>query len=437
MKKLYILGLAAVCGLSACKPNIEPKAPERGDADFGTYMAVGSSHTAGIMDGSYYLDAQENSFPAMLAEAFSAVGGGNFVQPLVAGNHGWPIGKFILDYIQGPCDTIPRLGPTPFKGALDTIGTASNIYLAKGPFGNMGISGSKVTDYLVPGYAMANPFAGRIFKNASSARGVDELLLPEHTFFTMWLGMNDVMDYATAGGDTSGKTRNWITLPTAFRLSYDSVLNTVTRNGAKGVVMTIPDVLDMPFFNVIPPNGLELDAKDANKLNLAYNSTQLHFDVGMNYFVIEDVNAPNGFRHIKAGEYVRMDVPIDSIKCLGWGSTVPMPASYVLTAEEVVIINTVIEGYNNTITKLAADYNIPVSDTRYFLRGLKENGAQFNAANYSIKFVSGGIYSLDGIHFTGRGNALLANSILATINDHYGSSIPWIDVNRFSQVRLP
>jgi len=437
MKKLYILGLAAVCGLAACKPNIEPKAPERGDADFTAYLAAGSAHTAGIMDGSYYLDGQRNSFPAMLGEAFEAVGGGRFKQPLVPGNHGWPMGKFILDYIQGPCDSVPRLAPTLFKGALDTVGTATNIYLADGPFGNMGIPGSKVTDYLIPGYAMANPYALRIFKKPSTARAVDELLLPEHTFFTLWLGVNDVLDYAVAGGDTVGKPRNWITLPSAFRQAYDSVLNTLTRNGAKGVVMTVPDVLDMPFFNVIPPNGLELNAKDANKLNLQYNSTQLHFDVGMNYFVIEDPKAPNGFRQMVAGEHVRMNVPIDSIKCKGWGSAVPMPARYVLTAEEVSIIKTAIDGYNATILKHAADYNIPVSDVRYFLRGVKENGAQFNAADYSIKFVSGGIYSLDGIHFTGRGNALLANSIIATINDHYGSSIPWVDVSRFSQIRLP
>ncbi|MCB0697104.1 MAG: hypothetical protein KDC07_07050, partial [Chitinophagaceae bacterium] len=245
MKKLYILGLA-VCGMAACKPNIEPKAPERGDADFSAYLAAGSSHTAGIMDGSYYLDGQMNSYPAMLGEAFNAVGGGNFKQPLVPGNHGWPIGKLILDYVQGPCDSTPRLAPRPFTGALDTTGTASNIYSSEGPFGNMGIPGSKVTDYLIPGYAMANPFAARMFKKAPTARAVDELLLPEHTFFTLWLGMNDVLDYATMGGDTAGpsKFRNKLTEQSNFRTAYDSVLNTLTRNGAKGVVMTIPDVLD-------------------------------------------------------------------------------------------------------------------------------------------------------------------------------------------------
>lgn len=438
MKKLYILGLA-VCGLAACKPNIEPKAPERGDADFSRYIAAGSSHTAGYMDGSLYLDAQRSSFPAILGEHFASVGGGDFKQPLVAGNHGWPIGKFILDYVQGPCDTIPRVAPTVFRGALDTIGTSANIYTDDGPFGNMGIPGSKVTDYLIPGYGTVNPFAARMFKKPATARAIEELLLPEHTFFTLWLGMDDVMDYARNGGDTAGITnsRNKITLPNAFRTAYDSVLNTLTRNGAKGVVMTLPDILDMPFFKVIPPNALELNAKDANALNLIYNSTQLHFDVGMNAFVIEDSKEAIGYRQIRSSELVRMDLPLDSVRCKGWGSTVPIPARYVLTDDEIAIIKNTLDGYNGTIYSLARQYNIPIADITYFMRDVVENGIQFNAADYSFKFVSGGIFSLDGIHFTGRGNALLANSILGAINESYNSNIPPVDVNKYSQVRLP
>jgi len=438
MKKLYILG-AVVCGLTACKPNIEPKAPERGDADFSRYLAAGSSHTAGITDGSLYLDGQRNSYPLMLAQQFESVGGGEFKQPLVAGQHGWPTGKFILDYIQGPCDTLPRVGARLFKGALDTNGTYNNIY-SQGPFGNMAFAGGKVTDYIVPAFATTNRYAYRMFKKPTTARPVDELLLPGHTFFTLWLGIDDVMDYASTGGEVLAPPpgyRNVITSFDDFLKSYDSVINTLTRNGAKGVVMTIPNILEMPFFTVIPPNGLELNAKDANKFNLQYNNTQLHFDVGMNYFVIEDAKAPFGFRQLKEGEHVRMDVPIDSIKCKGWGSLVPMPARYVITADEVTKIKTAIENYNGVILSLGEKYNIPVADIRHYLKTVLKDGAQYNAADYSFNFISGSFFSLDGIHFTGRGNALIANQIIQMINYHYKSSVPMVDVNKFSGIKIP
>lgn len=437
MKKLYILG-AIVCGLAACKPNIEPKAPERGDADFSRYMAVGSSHTAGIMNRSLYREGQENSYPNMLAEQFRTVGGGEFKQPWIPGEHGWPLGKLMQDMAQGPCDTLPYKAIVPFRGALDTAGAHLNIY-SQGPFGNMGIAESKVSDYITPGFALTNRFARRMFNKPATARPVDELLLPEHTFFTMWLGVEDVLNYAAAGGETtpSATNRNLITSAGMFRNTYDSVLNTVTRNGAKGVVITIPDVLQMPYFRALPAKSMELNLRDANRLNLKYNSTQVHFEVGMNYYLIEDKSAPNGFRQLKEGELIRMDVPHDSIRCAGWGWEVPMPAVWVLTTDEIQNINNAVSNFNDIIHTIAKKYNVPVADINYYLKGVLENGAQYNGANYNYEFIQGGIFSLDGLRFTGRGNALIANAIINSINYRYGSSIPDVDVNKYSGTKQP
>lgn len=437
MKKLYILG-AMVCGLAACKPNIEPKAPERGDADFSRYLAAGSSHTAGITNRSLYLEGQQNSYPHMLAEQFRTVGGGEFRQPLVQGQHGWPLGKLMLGTVQGPCDTLPYMTVVPFRGALDTTGTHLNIY-SQGPFGNMGIPETKVTDYIVDGFAMNNRFARRMFNKPATARPVDELLQPEHTFFTLWLGMEDVLNYATAGGETppSANNRNLITSPAQFSIAYDSVLNTLIRNGAKGVVLTIPDILHMPYFRALPAKSMELDIRDANRLNLKYNSTQVHFDVGMNYYLVEDKTAAKGYRQLREGELVRMDVPQDSIRCAGWGWEVPMPSIWVLTADEIQNIRNAMSSYNDIIFTLAKKYNVPVSDVRYFLQTVREEGTQYNGVNFTYDFIHGGLFSLDGRHFTGRGNALIANSIINTINGHYGSSVPLVDANMYSGVKQP
>lgn len=433
MKKLYILG-ALVLGLASCKPNLEPNAPERGDADFTSYLAVGNSTSAGFADGSLYLTGQLNSFPNILAQQFKTVGGGEFRQPLVNGEHGWPVAKKVLGYVQGPCDTMASVVPTDFSGALDTPGTYRNI-ADQGPFNNIGVPGIKVIHYGINGYAMANPFAARFFKDPATSNALDQINRTNHTFFTVWEGMNDVLDYAVKGGDQGSGT---ITNSMQFSTAFDSVMSTVTRNGAKGVVVTIPNILSLPYFNAIPAKGLRGIKEDqANKLNLAYNGTQVYFEIGDNYFVIEDTTEARGFRQIRDGEYVRLELPQDSVKCAGWGTTKPIPGMYVITADEVAKINAALTDFNSSIIKNATKYQIPVLDLRDYYNEVKNNGTTYNGVDYNFNFVSGGVFSLDGVHLTGRGNALLANRIIDRINTHYGSTIPYVDVNMYTGVRMP
>lgn len=437
MRKLYIIGLMA-CGLSACKPNIEPNAPERGDADFSRYMAVGNSLTAGYTNGSLYRDGQMHSYPRMLADQFGTVGGGEFRQPLLPGEHGWPWAKKILDYVTGPCDTVATLQPTDFKGALDTFTSSNNIYDI-GPFNNMGIPGIRVIDFLVPGYGMFNPYATRMFKTPATSRPIDELLNVEHTFFTLWLGNNDVLGYAQAGGEEGATVPGGIgklTQAFEFATAYDSVMDALTRSGAKGVVLNIPDLLSAPYFTTIPAKGLTLDKEKANLLNLNYNGTQVHFDVGANYFVIQDNKAPGGFRQIKDGELIRLELPMDSVKCAGWGTIKPIPGSYVLTMEEVDKANKFIAEYNKIINQMATKYNIPVVDIAAYLRAA-QTGVVYNGVGFTTTYVQGGVFSLDGLHMTGRGYALVANHILMKINEHYGSTIPMVDVNAHPGIMFP
>jgi hypothetical protein len=55
----------------------------------------------------------------------------------------------------------------------------------------------------------------------------------------------------------------------------------------------------------------------------------------------------------------------------------------------------------------------------------------------SSKFVSGGAYSLDGIHLNAKGNALLANEFLKSINEKYKARIPLVDANAYNATFFP
>ncbi|MDX5437494.1 MAG: SGNH/GDSL hydrolase family protein, partial [Pontibacter sp.] len=86
MKKFFykssLLALSAGVLLSSCDPEIDAPSASSGEADFSSYIAVGNSLSAGYADGGLYREGQLSSVPALLAEQFEAVGGGEFVQPL-------------------------------------------------------------------------------------------------------------------------------------------------------------------------------------------------------------------------------------------------------------------------------------------------------------------------------------------------------------------
>lgn len=434
MKKLYIYSLALL-GFAACKPNIEPTTPERGDADFSYYLAVGNSLTAGYQDGSLYKTGQINSFPNMLSKQFSLVGGGNFEQPLLPGEYGYPNPRIYLRVHQGLCDTMPTLLPTVYGGALDSA-TSSNNVSFKGPYNNMGIPGIRCIDFLFPGYGMFNPYAARIFEKPASNRPLDELKKQQHSFFSLWIGNNDVLLYAVNGGEQATGIQNVITDKAAFTVAYDSVMAELTRNGAKGILLNIPDISALPFFNTVMAKGAELTAAQANQLNIAYNGTQVHFDRGFNYFVIEDQTEVTGFRQIKDGEYIRMDVPRDSLKCAGWGTKKPIPARFVLSADEVAKVKQAVIDFNNIIDQMAVKYNVPVVDMYSYLTSL-ESGITYNGVAFTNEFITGGAFSLDGVHPNPKGYALIANQIILHINSYYKSTLPLIDVNEYPGVLFP
>lgn len=436
MKKIYIAGLLAACTLAACRPNLKPETPQAGDADFSKYLAVGASLTAGFSDGSLYRDGQKNSFPAMLAKQFRSVGGGKFEQPLLPGEHGYPRPKFVLDVQKGLCDTVASLGPRLFPGGLDSLGSGENIAY-EGPYNNMGIPGIRAIDYLFPGYGMLNPYANRLFANPMTAKPLDDLRTQQlqHTFFTLWIGNNDVLGYATEGGD-GGTGTAVLSDPQVFTVAYDSVMNMLTARGAKGIVVNIPDVTATPYFTTIPAMGATVTKDQANTLNNYYNQTQVHFTPGANYFVIEDTNTTTGFRQIKQGELVLLTLPLDSVKCKGWGTFKPIPGRYILTADEIAKIKAATQQFNVIISNMATKYNIPMVDIQPLFNSV-ESGMAFNGVNYTTEFVSGSAFSLDGIHPTQRGYALIANEIIEKINMHYGSSIPYVDPNEYKGVLIP
>lgn len=432
MKKLYIIGFAFL-GLASCKPKIEPEKPGSGNVDVSRYLAVGNSLTAGYMDNSLYKEGQENSYPQMLWNQFVNVltDFDVFKQPLLPGQHGYPTPKYVLK-MKLNCEGKYTLTPVLFEGALDSSGASASVAYY-GPYNNTGIPGIRCIDYVVPGYGAANPYSARFFHDPVNNRPIDDVLRINHTFFTAWVGNNDVMGYVTGGGEGSPTGISDIV---AFSNAFDTIITKLTGKGQKGVVINIPDILATPFVNTIPIKGLALTRNGADTLNDDYNGTGMRFNQGANYFVIEDTSEPIKMRQIREGEYVLLSVPMDSLTCGGWGSKKPIPSQFVLTSDEVAKIKNAISLFNSVMQQKAAFHNLPVVDMYSYMSTL-ESGIKFGGVDYSTKYVSGGAFSLDGVHLTPRGYALVANKIIMTINQFYGSSFSQVDVNKYRGNLIP
>ena len=437
-KNLLIVGIAAAFSLTACKPHMDAGAPSAGVLDFSRYVAVGNSLTSGFADGTLYRSGQLSSYPSMLAKQFAIVGGGSFTQPLLHSEGGYPNPKRILGY-SADSHGIVGLGPVLDK-TNDTAGDGISI-AAQGPYNNMGVPGIRAIDYLLPGYPSLNPYAKRFFSNLA-ATPVAEIGRIQATFFTAWIGNNDVLAYATSGG--SGKSsggsfldQNSISSTSLFAAGVDSVVTKLTANGAKGALMNIPDVTAIPYFTTVPYNGLVLTRQgQVDSLNFAYKAAGITFTLGQNGFIIADPNAPAKLRMIKAGEYILLTIPQDSLKYSGWGSLKPIPGQYVLDATEVAAVKAATTTFNGIIQSEAAAHGLAYVDMNSFLKTLS-SGILYNGVTFTTTFVSGNSFSLDGVHLTPRGYALAANEIIRTINAYYGSNVPQTDINSYDGIKFP
>src|SRR5690606_26564366 len=205
MKKNFskILFASSLVIMASCDPDFEDPIEDivvtSGDADFSRYVALGNSLTSGYTDNALFKSGQENSFPKMLADQMALAGGGAFVQPLMPDDIGGfsnlgVAGRMTLQLVNGSLTPVPTPAQSPLTPATG------------GPFNNMGVPGAKSYHLLAPGYgnpagigSTANPYFVR-FASSPNASVIGDALAQNPTFFTLWIGNNDVLAYATSGG---------------------------------------------------------------------------------------------------------------------------------------------------------------------------------------------------------------------------------------------
>lgn len=104
------------------------------------------------------------------------------------------------------------------------------------------------------------------------------------------------------------------------------------------------------------------------------------------------------------------------------GITFPMEDQWVLTATETSAVITATDAYNATIQSIASSANLALVDLNAILQEASTTGIVFDDFTLTTDLVFGGLVSLDGVHLTARGYALMANKFLEAIDATYGSN---------------
>ncbi len=419
---------------SSCKPKFEPEEISKGEMDPTRFVMIGGGQVAGYMNDGLYFDGQENSLANLIAQQLAKVGGGVFNQPLLnessVGISTSLLAPLKLGY-KTDCKGVTALSPVRISETGDPSVFGQNVYNSTRPFGNFGIPDLKLTQVFSDNLSNLNPFFGRM-ASSSSTSVISDAFASQPSFFSLYLGVDDVLEYAKLGG-----TIDNLPSVSSFENNYKAILDVCTSNGAKGVIATIPDVSEMPYFSTIPWNGLNLDEANNTTLNAIYNPIGFYFNIGSNPFMIVDSTA-NQFavRQLLSDELILLNIPLDSVKCNQMGVLFPIRDKFVLDQAELNYLRDKISSYNNVIRSLANEYGLAVVNVDEFTKQLK-SGFVYNGVTMSSKFVSGGAYSLDGIHLNAKGNALLANEFLKSINQKYKARIPFLDANAYNATFFP
>jgi len=232
-----------------------------GSLDLSKYVSVGNSLTAGFMDNALYTNGQDHSFPNLLAQQFavSGVGGGAFNQPDINSANGRsgvnPNGGFFGRFEL----SLSLLRPVPTVGE-DVTAFAGD----KAALNNFGVPGMRLVDVSDAGLAARNGLYARFASQPGVSTVLGDALQAAPTFFTFWLGNNDILGYAAGGGANEAL----ITDATAFQTTLTQALGGLTQSGAQGVVLTIPQIILAPFFRAVPYNSIPMtDQATVDQLN--------------------------------------------------------------------------------------------------------------------------------------------------------------------------
>lgn len=463
----YLLAGLALSGLAfGCKPNLETPTPNAANLNFTRYVAVGDYNTAGFMNGGLSRESQQTAYPAILAQQFGAASGqavafeqpyfsngGSQMVDLSFNDAGVPVlsnTQGLVNFLLAGCNATQQAFPDQYSSSAAQTASLQNL----------GVPGLKIMQVRLAGLgndanvnkpngstapAAYNPYFDRMLPAGDDRTYLEIVRNSKPTFFTMWVGMADVINYAMSGA-SCGRLPSTTEFNTeAFNL-LDSLSGAGKRNG---VICNIPSVKYLGFPNPLDVQRKYQQQRNDPNLKIWAKVLKIYNNPGSGYDTLaitsSDFITPTGLSRLGISEQVTVN-GVNYTLPHGLDRRNPLTESEVLDSKEADFLESRISvnkpSYNGILDTLANSkkskfYGKVAMANMQQLYGTLQNGVNYNGVIFSLTPVTGGFYSYDYFSPTPRGQAIIANKIIQTINQNFGTRIFEVNVNSYPAFRHP
>ena len=124
---------------------------------------------------------------------------------------------------------------------------------------------------------------------------------------------------------------------------------------------------------------------------------------------------------------------LDTNQVFGLHPKNPWPDALILDADEITTAKNATAAFNASISAIAAAKDFGLVNFNSIFNQIRANdasgGTSYDGISFTTTFVTGGLFSLDGVHPTSRGQGIIANEFIKVINAKWGISIPLVNVS--------
>jgi hypothetical protein len=435
------------------------------------YIAIGDGLTAGVQSGALAKRQQLDSYPNLLARAFGIPSGSanQFEQPLIAAP-GYPatlplrpFGRLNLERLDPLVIAAvpwrdPSLATAPRRAEMHVAMELSKEYPR--PFRNLGIPGAFAYDVVyavdslttfttTPG--LRNFFVETVLRRGTFGSPSDSVSTLGHAklatpgLATVWLGFSELEFAGSRGtGDVpygASEFEGYVT--TVVRTLADTL-------GARVLLADLPDLTAFPFYAEIPWYVTDetggavphpITGEPIPILGEGQDTSDLQAGVTM---VDEDARVL-----LSARAHLQRGAGIPDVVLVAWIRAAddvdeataesllpdrypdhgrPLPASVTLTPLELRALRLYRTGYNMALEAVATELEIPLVRMSRVFRDLQDGVYSFAGVSLTGEFVTGGVFSLDGVYPTSLGYAAIANAWIEAINAAFDAGVSPIDL---------
>jgi GDSL-like Lipase/Acylhydrolase len=372
---------------------------------FSTVMFAGDSLTAGYQSGSLWQKTQVNGWAPLVAKQ----GGFQIIQPLIA-DPGIPAALELVS-LGPPPDIQPMPGTS--TGRINQLMWPTDV----------AVPGHKVNDLI--NYApVVPPVTGEdiitdvvlAYPPGQTGTQLQQVIAADPTAVFVWIGNNDALIADFAG------TPAVMTSASDFNTQFTSLMNSLSsKTSAKLLVANIPDVTSVPYLFPAPVILAQVQqVLAAHGVPIDIPTLSVMMGIG-----------PGDYVNLEQG--VQVEVPAF---LASFPTGAPLSDSAVLSAAEVAQVQANVDAYNAIIAAQVASAGGTLVDTHALFTAIGDcripgfpcaSGVTINGYQATNAFL-GGLFSLDGVHPTNTGYALIANAFIDTMNASLGTTVADVDV---------